>query len=146
MNSSGGSRGGVWGPRPSPLILKTKRRPEGRKMFLGDDAPPPLISGSGWLPPSLISRSGSGIEFPAMHAEYHRTKQHICFKTPTYSKCHSCFHFSRIEINYKVKKKKFRNPLLSPLIYFKHIWGRGVNREGGLFTLAKMMVSVLHKN
>ena len=57
-------------------------------------------------PPPLITRSESGIEFPAKHAEYHGTKQHICFKTPTYSKCHSCFHFSRIEINYKVKEKK----------------------------------------
>ena len=88
-------------------------------------------------PPPLISRSGSGTEFSTMHAEYHGSKQHIHFKTPTYSKCHSRFHFSRIEIDYKVKEKKIINPLLSPLIYFKHIWGRGVNREGGLFNLAK---------
>ena len=50
------------------------------------------------------------------------------------------------------------NPLFNPppslpgrLIYFKHLWEGGLNRdgerirEGGLFNLAKMVVSALHK-
>ena len=79
-------------------------------------------------PPPLISRSGSGIEFPAKHAEYHGTKQHICFKTPTYSKCHSCFHFSRIEINYKVKEKNHKSSVESPYLFQAHLGEGG----GGL--------------
>ena len=124
MNFSSGSRGGVGGPGP-PLFCRPNWSLKGWKKIFGDCPAP-----------HLISKSGSGTEFPAMHAEYHGNKRHICFKTPTYSKCHSCLHFSRIEINYKVKKKKIINPLLN----------KGVKGEEGLFNLAKMMVSVLQKN
>ena len=41
------------------------------------------------------------------------------------------------------------NPLLCTpgglFFYLKHVWGRANCREGGLFDLEKMMVSILHK-
>ena len=45
---------GPGGPRP-PLIFRLKWGPKGRKTFFWDRPPPPLISESGWRPPSHLS-------------------------------------------------------------------------------------------
>ena len=58
------------------------------------------------------------------------------------------------KLNYKNKTKNRKSSIKSPggLIYFKPIWGGGLNRDGGLiweggglFNLEKTMVSILHK-
>ena len=47
---SGGSREGPWEPGPPPLIVRRNWGPKSRKRLFGDLHP--LVSGSGWLPPS----------------------------------------------------------------------------------------------
>ena len=54
---------------------------------------------------------------------------------------HQTFAIFQIHINILLILYKARRGL----IYFKHIWGGGLIERGALFNLAKMMVTVLHK-
>ena len=72
--------------------------------------------------------------------------------------CRKCHTYKYVDAIYYQQSGSTVNPLLNPcggggLIHFKHVWGGFSNRDGGLtwegvrglFNLANMVVSVLHK-